>query len=90
MRGIEKEGFSRTHVSPWLKQFRMNPPEVELCLVLARAQLSPQARERAQELLATPLHWEFLFERTKAFGFFPLVYTGLSTRGFPGGSSDRT
>jgi hypothetical protein len=62
----------------------MNPPEVELCLLLSRAQLSPRAGERAQELLSAPLRWEFLFERAKAFGLFPLVYTGLSTYGFPG------
>jgi hypothetical protein len=62
----------------------MNPPEIELCLLLSRAQLSPQAWERALELLSTPLRWEFLLERAKAFGLFPLVYTALSTHGFPG------
>jgi hypothetical protein len=62
----------------------MNPPEIELCLLVSRAQLSPQAWERALELLSTPLRWEFLLERAKAFGLFPLVYTALSTHGFPG------
>ena len=67
-----------------LKQFLMNPPEIELCLLLSRAQLSPQAWERALELLSTPLRWGFLLDRAKAFGLFPLVYTGLSSHGFPG------
>jgi len=62
----------------------LNSPEVELCLLLSRTQLSPQAGERAQEILSRPLRWELLFERAKAFGLFPLVYTGLSTHGFPG------
>jgi hypothetical protein len=62
----------------------MMTPEVELCLLLARAQPSPEAEKRALELLSTPLRWEFLLERAKAFGLFPLLYTGLSTRGFPG------
>jgi hypothetical protein len=60
----------------------MNPPEIELCLLLSRAQLSPQAWERALELLSTPLRWEFLFERAEGFGLFPLLYTGLEALGF--------
>ena len=60
------------------------PPEDELCLLLARAQLSPEALERAQQLLSAPLRWEVLLERAKAFGLFPVVYTDLSARGFPG------
>ena len=82
MRRVEEEDSSPGRVSPRLKQFLMNPPEIELCLLLSRAQLSPQAWERALELLSTPLRWEFLLERAKAFGLFPLVYTGLSTHGF--------
>jgi len=60
----------------------MNPPEVELCLLLSRAQLSPQARERALGLLHSPLSWEILFERATGFGLFPLLYTGLEALGF--------
>jgi len=82
LRRVEEEDSSPGRVSPRLKQFLMNPPEIELCLLLSRAQLSPQAWERALELLSTPLRWEFLLERAKAFGLFPLVYTGLSTHGF--------
>ena len=71
-------------MSPRLKRFLMNPPEIELCLLLSRAQLPPQAWERVLELLSTPLRWEFLLERAKAFGLFLLVYTALGTQGFPG------
>ena len=62
----------------------MMPPEVELCLLLARAQLSPEARERALGLLPDTLRWDFLLERAKTLGLFPMVHTGLSTYRFPG------
>ena len=77
MRRVEEGDSPRGSVSPWLKQFLMNPPEVELCLLLARAQLSPQARERALSLLACPVDWPRLFERAKTYELFPLVFTGL-------------
>jgi len=88
LRRVEEEDSSRGYVSPWLKQFLMNPPEVELCLLLSRAQLSPQARERVLGLLHTPLRWEFLFQRSEGFGLFPLVYTGLDALGFQGVPGD--
>ena len=84
LRRVKEKDSSPGRVSPRLKQFLMNPPEIELCLLLSRAQLSPQAWDRALELLSTPLQWEFLLERAKAFGLFPLVYNALSTHGFPG------
>jgi len=84
LRRVKAEDYSSRRVSPRLEQFLINPPEIELCLLLSRSQLSPQAWERALELLSTPLHWEFLLERAKDFGLFPLVYTALSTHGFPG------
>jgi hypothetical protein len=59
-------------------------PEDELCLLLARAQLSPEARERALSLLAGPLLWPRLFERARRYGIFPLLYDALRTLGFPG------
>jgi len=59
-------------------------PEDELCLLLARAQLSPEARERALSLLAGPLQWPRLFERARRYGIFPLLYARLRTLGFPG------
>ena len=60
------------------------PPEDELCLLLARAQLSPEAREWALKLLAGPLPWPRVFERAGSFEVFPLLYAGLRTLGFPG------
>ena len=78
LRRVKEEESSPRRVSPRLKQFLMNPPEIELCLLLSRAQLSPQAWERALELLTTPLRWESLLGRAKAFSLCPLVYTPLS------------
>ncbi len=62
----------------------MMPPEDELCLLLARGQLSPEARERALRLLAGPLQWPEVFERARGYGIFPLLYDRLRTLGFPG------
>jgi hypothetical protein len=62
----------------------MNPPDYELCLLLARAQLSPQQRERALSLLAGPVDWPRLFECAKRYELFPLVFTGLRSHDFPG------
>jgi hypothetical protein len=62
----------------------MIAPEDELCLLLARAQLSPQARERALRLLAGPLQWPQVFESARRYEVFPLLYAGLHTLGFPG------
>jgi hypothetical protein len=60
------------------------PPEDELCLLLARAQLSPEARERVLRLLAFQVRWELLFERARRYEVFPLLYAGLRALGFPG------
>jgi hypothetical protein len=62
----------------------MMPPEDELCLLLARAQLSPEARERTLSLLAGPLEWPRVFESARRYEVFPLLYAGLRTLGFPG------
>jgi len=59
-------------------------PEDELCLLLARAQLSPEARERTLSLLACPLQWPLLLERARIFEVFPLLYAGLRTLEFSG------
>jgi hypothetical protein len=62
----------------------MMAPEDELCLLLARAQLSPEARERVLSLLAGRLQWPHVFERARRYEIFPLLYAGLRTLGFPG------
>ena len=59
-------------------------PEDELCLLLARAQLSAEARQRVLSLLQGPLQWDRFLERTRSFGIFPLLYDGLRALGFPG------
>ena len=59
-------------------------PEDELCLLLARAQLSPEARERTLSLLAGPLQWPLVLERARIFEVFPLLYASLRTLDFPG------
>jgi hypothetical protein len=40
-------------------------PEDELCLLLARGQISPDARVRTLELIAGPLRWHALLQRAK-------------------------
>ncbi len=62
----------------------MIAPEDELCLSLARARLSPEARERALSLLAGPLQWPQVFESARRCEVFPLVYASLRTLDFPG------
>ena len=59
-------------------------PEEELCLLLARVQLSPEAREHALGLLAGGLHWPGVFERARTYEIFPLLDDALRTLGFPG------
>jgi hypothetical protein len=58
-------------------------PEDELCLLLARGQLSPQARERALGLLAGPLQWPQVLKAARGYSLSPLVYDGLRALGFP-------
>ena len=60
------------------------PPEDELCLLLARGQLSPEARERTLSVLAGPLQWTRVFESARRCQIFPLLCAGLHTLGFPG------
>jgi hypothetical protein len=59
-------------------------PEDKLCLLLARAELSPEARERSVSLLGGLSDWPQLFERARKHEIFPLLYAGLRTLGFPG------
>jgi len=52
-------------------------PEDELCLLLARGQLPPDVRARGLELLATPLHWDSLWQRAEEHQVLPLIYRSL-------------
>jgi len=57
--------------------------EDELCLLLARGQLSSEVRQRALELLATPLRWDLLLQRASEHQVSPLLYRSLRTLEFP-------
>ena len=59
-------------------------PEDELCLLLSRGQLSPDVREQARRLLASPLAWPLVLERARGYEILPLLYRNLQTLGFPG------
>ena len=62
----------------------MMSPEDELCLLLARGQLSPEGQERALGLLESPLRWDLLLERAREHQVFPLLYRSLRALDFQG------
>jgi hypothetical protein len=59
-------------------------PEDELCLLLARGQLTSEVRTRALELLSTPLRWPVIMERARSHQVFTLLYRNLNDLGFNG------
>jgi hypothetical protein len=59
-------------------------PEDQLCLLLARGQLSPEVRARILQFLATPLQWPLIMERADSHQVYPLLYRNLRDLGFPG------
>ena len=63
-------------------------PEDELCLLLARGQLSPAVRERALELLGDPLRWDTLMQRAEEHQVLPLIYRSLRALEFQGVPSE--
>ncbi len=63
-------------------------PEDQLCLLLARGQLTPEVRARALELLNVPLRWAALLQRAEEHQVVPLIYRSLRTLEFPGVPSD--
>jgi len=56
-------------------------PEDQLCLLLAR-QLSPEVRQQALDLLASPLRWPLVLEHAKRYGITPLLYHALEALSF--------
>ena len=58
--------------------------EDELCLLLARGQLTPEVRTRILQCLATPLQWPLVLERAYSHQVYPLLYRNLRDLGFPG------
>jgi len=59
-------------------------PEDQLCLLLARGQVSPEVRTRILHFLATPLQWPLVLERARTHQVYPLLYRNLRDLGFPG------
>ncbi len=59
-------------------------PEDELCLSLARGQLSPDIQRRARGLLAQPLRWPLILEHARTFDTLPLLYNNLRALDFEG------
>src|SRR6266481_712486 len=57
-------------------------PEDQLCLMLARGELSPEVRERTLELLASPLRWPLFLAHAKKYDICPIIYQNLETLGF--------
>ena len=57
-------------------------PEDQLCLLLARGQLSPEVRARTLEMLATPVQWPLILERANTHQVYPLLYRNLQDLGF--------
>jgi hypothetical protein len=57
--------------------------EDELCLCLARGELSPEVRGRALELVATPLRWDLVLQRAREHQVLPLIYRSLRLLEFP-------
>src|SRR5439155_10711561 len=72
--GIRAEGAARQQM----------PPEDQLCLLLFRGELSPDAERQALELLASPLGWQRLLERARTHEVLPLLYRNLQALGFAG------
>jgi hypothetical protein len=58
--------------------------EDQICLLLARGELTPEARTRALEFLAAPQQWPVILERARSHQFYPLLYRNLRDLGFPG------
>ena len=59
-------------------------PEDELCLLLARLELSVEQDRRARELLACPLRWGLFLEQARTHEILPLVSHHLQALGWLG------
>lgn len=58
--------------------------EDQLCLLLARGQLTSDERSRILQFLANPLQWPVILERACSHQVYPLLYRNLRDLGFPG------
>ncbi len=59
-------------------------PEDQLCLLLARGQLTPEVQTRSLQFLATPLQWPLIMKRAYSHQVYPLLYRNLRDLSFPG------
>ena len=59
-------------------------PEDELCVLLARRQLSAEARKRALRLITGSLSWPRFLERGRGYEILPLLFGGLRALDFQG------
>jgi Uncharacterised nucleotidyltransferase len=57
-------------------------PEDQLCLMLARRDLSGEVRERTLQLLASPLRWPLFLEHANEYDICPIIYQSLETLGY--------
>ena len=49
-------------------------PEDQLCLLLARGEISGEVRERTFQLLASPLRWPLFLEHARKYDICPIIY----------------
>jgi len=59
-------------------------PEDQLCLLLARGRLTPEAEQRTRQLLAGTLAWDSVLKRVRLQEILPLFCCNLKRLGFPG------
>lgn len=59
-------------------------PEDQLCLLLARGQLTPDVQKQILELVAGPVQWPLLVERAYECDIAPLLYRALEILDFHG------
>jgi Uncharacterised nucleotidyltransferase len=57
-------------------------PEDQLCVTLARGEISGEVRERTFQLLASPLRWPLFLEHARKYDICPIIYQNLETLGF--------
>ena len=57
-------------------------PEDQLCLLLARRELSGVVRKRTLELLASPIRWPRFLAHSRKYDICPIIYQNLESLGF--------
>jgi hypothetical protein len=62
----------------------MSSAEDQLCLLLARGELTPDMQQQARALLAAPLRWDLILGHATAHEVYPLLYRNLRSLAFAG------